>query len=408
MRRLSGFLLFLICTFAGWWLSGSGHPREVFRSVCDLVDDHYYKVDDRLQQWLRECHSKASALPSWASQAQIISNLQDHMNEMNVSHFQIYSPAEDRKLWKGETIDTGIRSRYVEDHLIVYRVFADSAAEDAGIRVGDEIVSLPGSDQVTPYGAQSRAGMFTLKRIGEIFYAELKPKALVIDSKPQLFDLGHGHGRLEISSFRSEYFGSESWKELAQQFSKFQHLIIDIRENAGGNFVAMLRALSTFTCSPRLMGRLIQPRKALPDKESFDDDTSDQHQISELESNKSIGLKTFSSYGCYRGKVTVLVSAETASVAEIFAHSFKSRTGSRVWGQPTAGDVILAVWYDLPALGEGFSISIPEALYLTPDNVELESKGVDPSRELFYELAPSLHGKDSWLLQALRVDGFVK
>ena len=36
-------------------------------------------------------------------------------------------------------------------------------------------------------------------------------------------------------------------------------LIVDVRENAGGNFVAMLRALSTLQCGGRTIGTLEQP-----------------------------------------------------------------------------------------------------------------------------------------------------
>ena len=164
----------------------------------------------------------------------------------------------------------------------------------------------------------------------------------------------------------------------------------------------MLRALSTFMCTERSAGQVVQPRKNLPDKKFLIDDLSDAVQIKELESHRNIGLRTYKGYGCFNGRVTVLVSSDTSSVSEIFASVMVHRPRSRVWGQPTAGDVLLAVWYDLPLLGPGYSFSIPEAEYITPDNVQLEGRGVLPQNELYFDLKIARTGKDEWIEKARR------
>ncbi|NJL25846.1 MAG: hypothetical protein HC902_12190 [Calothrix sp. SM1_5_4] len=394
------FLLFVASLSAGILISNAGRFRDAYRSVCDLTELYFYKHDAVLESWLRECRRRAGTLSVWASEGEILRGIQDLMSAMNVSHFTVYSPVEDRKLWKGESRDTGIRSRYVEDHLIVYRVLKGSAAERAGVRPGDEILSLPGTEQVTPWGASHRAGVYEFRRAGKEIKIPIEPAEIIIDSSPSIEKVDRDTALLAISSFRSEYFAEDTWRETAANLMKFTHVIVDVRENAGGNFVAMLRALSTFLCADQTVGAIVQPRKAGPVKEAFDDDLRDLHQIAELGRHHSMGLRTFSGYGCYRGKVTVLISAETASVAEIFAQSFFYRPGSRVWGQPSAGDVVLAVWYDLPILGAGYSISIPQAVYRTPDKKELEGLGVYPQRELYHQLELSLQGKDSWVVEA--------
>lgn len=402
MRRLFSFLLFLVCVALGVWINNLGRYREVFRSICDLTEEHFYKSDERLNQWVRDCRFRAANLPLNSTVDQLLESVQAQMSEMNISHFFIYNPVEDRKLWKGEAVDTGIRARYIEDLLVVYKVYPGSAAEAAKIKVGDEILELPGSDQVTPYGAQHRSGLFVIQRGTQTLKIEIEPRSLVIDSKPNLKDLGSGYALLEISSFRSEFFEPEEWKKLTAKLAAYRHVIVDIRENSGGNFVAMLRALSTFRCGQHLIGEILQPRKSLANKERLDDITSDQYQIAELDKHRRIGLGTFSNYGCYKGQVTVLVSAETSSVAEIFAQALMNQPRSRVWGQPTAGDVVLAVWYDLPKLGPGYSVSVPEAVYLTTQGKELEGHGVYPERQLFYDLHLALKGQDSWIVEAMK------
>lgn len=387
---------------AGWWITTAGRYREVFQSICDLTQEHYYKEDERLRTWVHRCRVHAAQLPISASLDELMEQVQDLMSTMNVSHFQVYTPVEDKKLWQGESIDTGIRAQFVEDHLMVMRVFSGSAAEVAGVKAGDEIVEIEGVSHPSPWGAQNRSGRFRFLRGQEVLTLDIKPGTLTIDSSPQLSELRPGVGKLSISSFRSGYFEREDWLTLTKQLSAYSHLIIDLRENAGGNFVAMLRALSTFTCGDRLAGVLVKPRKEGEEKPFFEDNTDDLYQINELDKYQSISLRTFKDYGCYRGRVTVLIGPDTSSVAEIFAQNFFYRKNSRVWGQPTAGDVVLAVWYDLPALGNGFSVSIPEAVYLTPENKELEGQGVYPQRELFQDLASARLGRDSWIDAALR------
>ncbi len=104
--------------------------------------------------------------------------------------------------------------------------------------------------------------------------------------------------------------------------------------------------------------------------------------------------------GCYRGPVRVLVDAGTSSVAEIFAEALGARLKTGLYGQPTAGQVVMARWFPLPALGnESFVISIPIAGYKTASGAELEESGVHPTTYLYYDLRRSLEGRDSWLEQ---------
>jgi len=402
MRRLLYFLIFSTALLLGWFVTTSGHLRDVYQSICELTSDHFYRQDQRLESWVRLCSQRAARLPSFGRVEDMMSDLQDLMAEMKVSHFQIYTPVEDARVWRGEGIDTGIRARFVEDHLVVYRVVKGEAGDKAGVRVGDEIMRIEGTEQVTPWGASRRAGWFDLRRKAEALRVRLEPVDVTADLSPRLTRLSSSVALLELPSFRSEYFEKESWRRIASQLRGLSHVVVDVRENAGGNFVAMLRALSTFHCAGYNVGRILQPRKKLPKKPAIDDNTEDGYQIEELDKFGEVGLVTFADYGCYRGRVTVLISDETASTAEIFADSFLHRSGSRVWGLPSAGDVVLAVWYSLPSLGPGYSVSIPEAVYVSRQGRELEGKGVWPQRELQYDLKQAFEGRDSWVTEAIR------
>jgi carboxyl-terminal processing protease len=402
MRRLLFFLLFIAAMSFGTLLNHAGRYRDAFRSVCDLTETNFYKADAKLDAWVKRCRVNAARISQWSGERHVLRAIQDQMNELAVSHFNVYDPGEDKKLWTGEAIDTGIRSRYVEEALVIYKVLPGSAADDVDVRVGDEILAMQGTDQVTPWGASNRAGLFRLRRKGRVFDVDIEPRTLQVDMKATVRALDKRTALLEIPSFRADFFENEDWTKLIAEFSRFPNVIVDIRENSGGNFVAMLRALSAFMCDGYYAGRVIQPRKKLPDLPAIKNDMRDASQIEELDKYRSIGLRTYSGYGCYRGRVTVLISSESASVSEIFAYNFFHRPNSRVWGQPTAGDVILAVWYDLEKMGKGYSVSIPEAVYQTPEKKELENFGVSPQKELYYDLKQSLNGVDGWIEAARR------
>jgi C-terminal processing protease CtpA/Prc len=402
MRRLLFFFFFISALLLGFYFNHLSRYRDVFRSICDLTEEHFYREDMRLKQWLRLCHQHAARISVFSSVDQLLSAVQSVMNEMPVSHFQIYSPDEDKRMWKGEGIDSGVRARYVEDHLVIYRVLAESGGALAGLRAGDDILHIEGAEQLTPWGAAHRSGHFRVRRAGHELTVDVHARSIVEDMAPHIRRLNASTALVELPSFRSEFFDREAWRRFAAQFKDYSHLIVDVRENSGGNFVAMLRALSTFQCAGKNIGMLLQPRKELEDRPGFEDNTSDDYQIEELDKYRSLGMITFADYGCYQGRVTVLAGPETSSVAEIFTNSFRWRKNSRIWGQPTAGDVVLAVWYDLPALGPGYSVSIPEAVYLTPQKKELEGSGVWPQRELYHDLATALRGQDSWVIEALK------
>ncbi len=376
--------------------------KEVFRDICHLVEERFYQSSEELRQWGRECHQAALMLPRWSSRDEFIQSVQNHLNQMRVSHLDIYSPPERKRVWEGQGLDTGIRARWVEGALVVFEVLEGSPAERVGVRPGDWLKILNGEPLTSAWTAETQSGVYGLRRGAESLSLNILAEELKVDSQPTLKEIAPQAGLLRISSFRSEYFLKEHWLELISQLPQFDHLVIDVRGNLGGNFVALLRGLSPFFCEPTRVGYILQPR--WPEQESawvMLDEADDFVQLEQLGYHQKIALETFADYGCYKGKVTVLMDSWTKSVAEIFAQSFFLRDRTRVWGTATSGDVVLAVWYGLERLGSGYSLSIPEAVFETIYGLHLEGRGVWPEQTLFYEFVEAVQGQDSWLLRAL-------
>lgn len=405
-RRIFIFALSITIFALGYGLMRRPSMRQTFFQICDLVEDKFYQRDQVLDKWVDVCRAKARRMSPFGAPEELLTQVQDLMDLMHVSHFMVYSPVEDRKLWKGQSVETGLRARWMEEHPIIYQVLPGSPARAAGFRIGDEVLAIDGKKLGRVDLVASRSGVYEVLRMHNKLSIPLRAAPIAIDAEPTITALNQDVALIDLSSFRSEYFDDKRWKAFVKKWSPYRRVIVDLRENPGGNFVAMLRSLSPIFCQPTVLGRIVQPR--LKNGESpLINDLSDENQIDQLDRTATILLKTYAGYGCYQGDVAVLVGPHTSSVAEIFSAAVsqrprKSQRRTRVFGQPTAGDVILAIWYDLPGLGEGYSISIPQAVFLTIDGHNLEGEGVFPQQEVFDDLDVWRTGVDSWIRAAAR------
>lgn len=407
LRAALAASIFLFCLVSGAVFVRLSLQKDVFHFVCSMVQERFFQPGPELDDWSKRCHLKASHVPLFISLNQLFDQIRLHLDELGISHLNVYDPVDDDLLWKGRAVYTGIRPYMIDGYTVVAEVLPESAASLHGIQKGDIIEAINQKPVQSRWQVQTSAGVFHIRRGQEKFTVEIEPTTLLIDEKPRVYKLGEGTGVLKIPSFRGDFFPRKNWVQLVRQLSEYEHVVVDVRNNSGGNFVAMLRGLSPFFCEPTEIGRLTQPQKADIKKQTeLSDNIADSIQLEVLASAKEIVLKTFPNYGCFKGKVTVLMDQSTASAAEIFSQAFLERDQARVWGAPTMGDVVLAVWYEIPQLGEGYSLSIPEAIYLSPSGESLERRGVWPERELYYMIEDALAGRDSWLKESRSLKSF--
>lgn len=390
-------------------LIGLGWGRyQIFRSshhsICELVAARSLFNKVNIHAWFNRCIQSESEVGWFTTKRDMLNHWQDLLNEVGVSHLNVYGPVEDKKLWQGRAKEVGLRAWTINGRFIVSDVFAGSPAERAGVKVGDQILRVGGEPIYTADQVSYGQGEYELVRDGENIEVNLVPEEISIDQSPNVKALNEakGYGLLKISSFRAGYFEAKKWKQIVNEFKRFDSLVIDLRDNSGGNFVAMLRAVSPFVCEPKDLGRLFQPRREDERAAAFEDNILDQYQIAHIENYREVPLKPFISYGCYQGEVKILVNRRTSSVSEIFASALREAQDAEIIGEQTAGDVVVAIWYSIPHFGPGYTISIPEAIYETSTGESLEGKGLEVDTPAFYKLTDALKGQDSWIQHAIQ------
>lgn len=372
---------------------------DTVQFVCSMVSERYYSPSDELDNWTRYCKSKADDVSPEMTKEDLVKYIRGLLSHLDVSHLDIYNPAEDKEVWEGIAHHSGMQVRAIDGHFIVFWIQKDSPAERAGIQLGDEVLKINDKGVLQSYEVEVGSGKFTLLRGKSIIDAYIEVQELKVDHAPQLIPLSQKRALVKITSFRAEYFERDFWMSFSRDFSNYNELLIDLRGNLGGNFVSMLRALSTFTCNSQTLGKLI--RKGFSDGKTtfFEDNSTADYQLETVYGAKKIELNTFPDYPCFRGKVSVLVDFETASVSEVFALSMKETKRGVVYGAATSGQMVMGIWYELPMLGPGYSLSIPEANYISSSGEQIEGGGVWPDKNLFYDLAQERMGRDSWLTQ---------
>lgn len=455
MRNIvAATLVFLgIVVLASAWTFQANLQNSV-RWTCDIIHEAYYKKSPELNLWREACKEIALDLSVGSSKQDAVNLLNSELNQVGISHLSIYTPEKSEEMWDNKAIDNGLRVRAIDGAFIISAIVPDSAASEFEIQVGDEIVFVNEQPPRSADDIRLRSGKFEIRRIKqnpgrvandakpttahvksfagladggasaesassnsakvndgiESEFEELEvvllARELAEDLSPTFVNLSPSVGLLKIQSFLPQYFEKTKWLETTKEFTSTQNLIIDLRENAGGNFVAMLRALSPFFCKPTSIGiisaNIEGGKNASEVKSSLPDDIESRIQIDQIESESSLMLKTFEGYGCTNAQVTVLVDVDTSSTGEIFAYAMSGRPNSRVWGVPTAGEVVVARWFDLSQLGlGGYSLSVPIAGFTTTDGIELEAEGITPSRLLFYDLSSARRGEDSWISAAI-------
>lgn len=371
--------------------------NRIFQT-CQFVFNRVIPTETNLTAWLQDCRriSNKKHFESEELEKQLELGNQI-LAGLKVSHLELFNQKENDAIWSDTDLENGIDARFMDGELVVTRVYPKSEANRKGLQRGDRVV-LQKSESLSPYQLNHWKGKLTIERRKKVFQVNLVPEMLSIQ-RDMSVAATLGVVVLSIESFKSQYFGEEKISLIRSKIKSTDKIIVDLRGNNGGNFVAGLRLLSIFICQPTTVG-FMKKNRDLGRIGFFENNLGDEYQIEVLNRNDSVGLRTFESKECLPKPVAVLIDAQSKSTAEWVALAFKDVLSVPLFGATSAGELLVGIWYDISHIwNHVVKLSIPEAYYESLNGFLIEGTGVPVDRTLYPSRVDYEQGFDSEIIQ---------
>lgn len=352
---LFGFLIGNVVSFSKKDGSSSSVPSDLKEFVAtynDIVNNYYTSVN------------KEELIDAG------IKGMINYLDDPYATYFDGTNSTTFNQTLEGNYEGIGVEVTNDNNKVKVSKVFDDTPAKKAGIKVGDYITKVNGestegktlSEVVSSIkNAKSKEVEITITRDNQ--EKVLKVTRATVDmpyTSSKVYEQnGKKIGYLKIEMF-SNNIGKQVKKELTSlEKQKIDKLVIDVRDNPGGYLTQVTDILSLFMTKKDVIYQL---------------QTKDKKQ-------KVYGT---SSKVTYKYPVTVIINENSASASEILASAFKETYGAEVVGVNSYGKGTVQKTGDLR---NGDTIKYTVQKWLTPKGTWINEKGVTPTKEVKLELA---------------------
>lgn len=272
------------------------------------------------------------------------------------SNFSIYL--------EGTYEGTGIQVYNDEDNnIVIYAVFDDSPASEAGLEPGDIIIKLNDEDTtdmtVSDFSelVKEQDGYFeiTYKRDDEEKTVQLKVAEIELKSVSSKII---SEDDKKIGYIRVTIFANNTYDQFAEALEELESedidgLILDLRDNSGGHLSAAEKMISLFLDS--------------------------SHPIYQIKSKDSQNVYYSTGSETKDYKISILVNGSSASASEVVTSALKEQYGALVVGETTYGKGTVQ---ELLTLSDGEQYKLTTKTWLTSKGVEVDGVGIDPDYEV--------------------------
>ena len=248
------------------------------------------------------------------------------------------------------------------DRVLVYYPIPETPAYKAGIKPGDLIISVDGTEYTAKdfenissfiKGKEGTKVNLVIERDGERMSFDLiREKITTNPITIKLFDNNIGY--IKVPSFDEDTSNGfkEKVKELENQGAK--KIIIDLRNNGGG-IVDEAVNIADF---------LLEKGKTIISTV----DNKDKKTVTYSKNDPTITIP-----------VVVLVNENSASASEILACSLQDNERAKLVGTKTYGKGVIQT---VLSLADGSGLKITTEQYYTPKEVSIHKKGIEPNEEV--------------------------
>lgn len=351
---LFGFLIGNVVSFTKKETTSSSVPSELKEFVDtynDIVNNYYDKVN------------KEELIDAG------IKGMINYLDDPYATYFDGTSSTNFNQTLEGNYEGIGIEVTFDNNKVKITKVFADTPAKKAGIKVGDYITKVNGesvdgkslSDVVSLIkNAKNKEVEITITRDNQ--EKTMKVTRTTVDMPYTSSKVYEENGK-KIGYLKIEMFSNNITKQVKKELESLKKknidkLVIDVRDNPGGYLTQVTEILSLFMTKKDVIYQL------------------------QTKNNKEKVYGT-SSKATYNYPVVVLINENSASASEILASAFKETYNAEIVGVNSYGKGTVQKTGDL---NNGDTIKYTVQKWLTPKGNWINEKGVTPTKEVKLEL----------------------
>lgn len=351
---LFGFLIGNVVSFTKKETTNSSVPSELKEFVDtynDIVNNYYDKVN------------KEELIDAG------IKGMINYLDDPYATYFDGTSSTNFNQTLEGNYEGVGIEVTLDNNKVKITKVFADTPAKKAGLKVGDYITKVNGesvegkslSDVVSLIkNAKNKEVEITITRDNQ--EKAMKVTRTTVDMPYTSSKVYEENGK-KIGYLKIEMFSNNITKQVKKELESLKKknidkLVIDVRDNPGGYLTQVTEILSLFMTKKDVIYQL------------------------QTKNNKEKVYST-SSKATYSYPVVVLINENSASASEILASAFKETYNAEIVGVNSYGKGTVQKTGDL---NNGDTIKYTVQKWLTPRGNWINEKGVTPTKEVKLEL----------------------
>lgn len=349
----------------------SSELKEFVNTYNDIVNNYYDKVN------------KEELIDAG------IKGMINYLDDPYATYFDGTSSTTFNQTLEGNYEGIGVEVTADNNKVKITKVFADTPAKKAGLKVGDYITKVNGtstegktlSEVVSSIkNAKSKEVEITITRDNQEH--TIKVTRSNVDMPYTSSKVYEENGK-KIGYLKIEMFSNNITKQVKKELESLKKknidkLVIDVRDNPGGYLTQVTEILSLFMNKKDVIYQL------------------------QTKNNKQKVYGT-SSKATYNYPVVVLINENSASASEILASAFKETYGAEVVGVNSYGKGTVQKAGDL---NNGDTIKYTVQKWLTPKGNWINEKGVTPTKEVKLELKENetlTENNDNQLKTALEV-----
>jgi carboxyl-terminal processing protease len=382
----AGWLFLSVCpAFAADKDKDESTPVGLYHHVWQLIRDRYFDPNYNNQKWSRWEHRYDKQLKDMTDSRRCIETMLASLADRYTRYLDPSAFEDQSENIKAELKGIGIQMGLDKTHkLVVMMPIEGSPAERAGLMPLDEIAEIEGKPTATMSVEQASKMIrgpigtpvtLTIIRAGEKKQFTITRDEIQVKSVQTAKMLSDDIGYIRLSTFMSQYANEEIRKAL-EKLSPARGIIIDLRSNPGG-----LVTNAIDICSMLLEG-----------KGAIIVSTVDRD--GKFQSSRAPGTPISTQ------PLVVLINGGSASASEITSGALHDQKRAQLVGEKSFGKGLVQ---GITRLEDGSGVNITIARYVTPNNIDIHKKGIEPDFEVAITNDDVKKGHGPWWIEP---DGF--